>query len=178
MTCRPPSHPRPLFLSANLALVFALLGVCPLHAPAQTPAQHEQKSPPPPAALPAQDLNAIRIQILDGKTGRPITNQHLLIMRPDGRALDGGRNLPSLTTDGEGYAPIPTPDPSVPNLVVNVDLHRPCSKTGVHTFPLARIHSTGVVSENTCRPRIKLYPQPGTLVFFVRPETFLEKIRH
>jgi hypothetical protein len=121
----------------------------------------------------AADAAALRVQILNGKTGRPVTNQHLRMFRKDGKAIDGKGE----TTDGEGYAAIPNVDAAIAEIFIAVDTHLPCSKTGKHDFSLAKVRVSGVVSENVCRPRITMYPQAGTLIFYVRDETFIEKMR-
>jgi hypothetical protein len=126
------------------------------------------------AGAQAADATALRVQILNGKTGRPVTNQHLRMFRKDGKAIDGKGE----TTDGEGYAAIPNVDAALSDVFISVDLHLPCSKTGKHDFSLAKVRVSGVVSENVCRPRITMYPQAGTLIFYVRDETFIEKMRH
>jgi hypothetical protein len=119
------------------------------------------------------DAPTLRVQILNGKTGRPVTNQHLRMFRKDGKAIDGKGE----TTDGEGYAAIPNVDAAIAEIFIAVDTHLPCSKTGKHDFSLAKVRVSGVVSENVCRPRITMYPQAGTLIFYVRDETFIEKMR-
>ena len=123
----------------------------------------------------------MRVQILDGKTGRPIANQRLLLQGKDGHALGGdGPGKPGMTgftTDGEGYAPVPNVDASVPEISISVEMHRACSKTERHEFSLLKVRTSGVVSENSCKPRISMYPQPGTLIFYVRDLTLLEKMR-
>jgi hypothetical protein len=120
------------------------------------------------------DATALRVQILNGKTGRPVTNQHLRMFRKDGRPFDSKGE----TTDGEGYAAIPNADTSLSDVSIAVDAHVPCSKTGKRDFSLAKVRVSGVVSENVCRPRITMYPQAGTLIFYVRDETFIERMRH
>ncbi len=126
----------------------------------------------------ATDGNTLRIQILSGKNGRPVTSVHVTLLRKDGLALDGSRAIKWVATDDEGSISVPSPDPAVADVYISVALHRPCSKTGRHNFELARVRASGVVSENSCSPRIKLFPQAGTLVFFVRDETFLERLHH
>ena len=121
-----------------------------------------------------QDPASLRIQILSGKTGRPITNQHILLTTADKKLHNDQK------TDGEGYATLPgnvLPE-TITTLQVFVDLHVPCSKTAVRTFSVAAARAKGIVSDNSCSSRIKLFPQAGTLVFFVRDETFFERIRH
>lgn len=126
----------------------------------------------------AQDALPLRVQILNGRTGRPVTNVHLRLFR-DARlhALSAANGDKGETTDGEGYAPIPNIDATSGNVFIMVDQHRPCSKTDKHDFPLEKVRVTGVVSANSCKPRITMYPQPGTLIFYVRDLTFFEKMR-
>ena len=38
--------------------------------------------------------------------------------------------------------------------------------------------STGIVSENPCRTTVGRIAEPGTLILFVRDETFFEKMAH
>jgi hypothetical protein len=92
-------------------------------------------------------------------------------------ALSGAHDDKGETTDGEGYAPIPNINATVGNVFVTVDLHRACSKIEKHDFSLAKVRVAGVVSENSCKPRISMYPQPGTLIFYVRDLTLMEKMR-
>jgi len=126
----------------------------------------------------AQDATALRVQILNGRTGRPVTNVHLKLFRDvHAHSFSGAHNDKGETTDGEGYAPIPNVDATTSNIFIAVDLHRPCSKTDKHDFSMVKVRVTGVVSENSCKPRISMYPQPGTLIFYVRDLTLLEKMR-
>jgi hypothetical protein len=127
----------------------------------------------------AQDATTLRVQILNGRTGRPVTDVHLRLFRDvHASAFNGAKDNKGETTDGEGYAPIPNVDAAVSSVFIAVDLHRACSKTDKHDFPLAKVRVAGVVSENYCKPRITMYPQPGTLIFYVRDLTFMEKMRH
>jgi len=121
------------------------------------------------------DTSALRVQILSGKTGRPVTNARVRLFRNAHLLpLDGNKVV---ITDGEGYAPLPNVDGSVGEVFVAVEAHRACSKTEKHDFELVKVRTAGVVSENSCRPRITMYPQLGTLIFYVRDETFLERMR-
>jgi hypothetical protein len=126
----------------------------------------------------AQDTTALRVQILNGRTGRPVTNIRLRLFRDAHlTAFSGAHDDKGETTDGEGYASIPNVDAAVGSVFIAVDLHRACSKTDKHEFSLAKVRVAGEVSENSCKPRITMYPQPGTLIFYVRDLTFLEKMR-
>ena len=119
-----------------------------------------------------------RPRSLNGRTGRPVTNVHLKLFRDAHlHAFSGAHDDKGETTDGEGYAPIPNVDAAVGSVFIAVDLHRACSKTDKHDFSLAKVRVAGVVSENYCKPRITMYPQPGTLIFYVRDLTLIEKMR-
>jgi hypothetical protein len=148
---------RALRLASALGLL--VLGCSPL-ASGQTPG----------------DASALRVQLLNGRTGRPVANHHLLLLRKDGHPLEGTTKAGE-TTDGEGYAAIPNVDAPVADVYVSVEAYRPCSRTEKHHFSLAKVRTSGVVSENSCRPRITMFPLPGTLIFYVREETFIEKMQ-
>jgi hypothetical protein len=124
----------------------------------------------------AAEAPVLRLQLLNGRTGRPVAHQRLMLLAKDGKPFDGvGKE--GVTTDGEGYAPIPNVDATiVPDVLVAVEQHRPCSKAGKHVFSLIGVRARGVVSENSCKPRITMFPVAGTLVYFVRDETFLERM--
>jgi hypothetical protein len=124
-----------------------------------------------------QDATPLRVQILNGKTGRPLANQKIVLMTHAGAPSQADQRLASEVTDGEGYALLPNiSDPSA-DVVVFVETHQPCSKNFRHNFSPMKVRVAGVVSENSCKPRITMYPQPGTLIFYVRDQTFLEKMR-
>ena len=120
----------------------------------------------------------LRVQILNGKTGRPLANQKIVVMGRDGVPAHAAHEFGTEMTDGEGYAALPELNTPLTEVRVFVESHLPCSKTGKHDFSLAKVRVSGVVSENVCRPRITMYPQAGTLIFYVRDETFIEKMRH
>jgi len=124
----------------------------------------------------AADVPTLRVQILNGKTGRPVVNQKIILVADDGVPKDAAKHLGALKTDGEGFASVADVGAPLVNLQVFVEAHPPCSKTGKRTFALVKVRTAGVVSENSCRPRITLFPQAGTLVFFVRDETFVERM--
>jgi hypothetical protein len=119
-----------------------------------------------------------RVQILNGKTGRPLANQKIVLMGQDGVPSHSNHDFGAEITDGEGYAPLPELGAPLIDVLVFVEWHQPCSKANQRNFAEAKVRLLGVVSENSCRPRITMFPQPGTLIFYVREETLLEKMRH
>lgn len=130
-----------------------------------------------PAAAQQKDGLQMRLQVLNGRTGKPVVHQKVQVWGSDGVPKHPGRRMVDAVSDGEGYVTLPDVVPVPQRLVISVGTFRPCSKTSVNSFEFAKVVASGVVSENACKPRISLYPQAGTLVFFVRPETWLERMR-
>lgn len=126
--------------------------------------------------LPAGE-SQLRVQVLNGRTGRPVVNTHLLLIGDDGLALDGSRDNPGVNTDVEGYAPLPA-SPRSRQLHLYVTGYLPCTRASRRTFALELMATRGIVSSNECSPRIRLFPQRGLLVVFVRPEHWWEALRH
>ena len=117
----------------------------------------------------------LRVQVLNGKTGRPVVNTHVMLWRDMGHAALAPGVAPQGTTDGEGYAAIPANDAEF--VVVFVEGRQTCSKTFEHTFSLTSVRTRGLVSENACNAHIHMYAQAGTLVVFVRELTWYERMR-
>ena len=68
--------------------------------------------------------------------------------------------------------------PDVHSFYVAVDWHRQCAKKNPTAFSLQEVFAKGIVSENTCKPKLQRSVSPGTLILFVRDETFFEKMAH
>jgi hypothetical protein len=120
----------------------------------------------------AQTLN---IQVLDGKSGKPLANQRVVLM---GESSSGAAlQLGDFHTEANGNITVSPVDPELRSLTVYVEWHHPCAKNQA-SFPVRSVLSTGVVSENTCNPKLKRIAEPGTLILFVRNETSSEKMAH
>jgi hypothetical protein len=123
--------------------------------------------------------SAIRLHVLQGKTGQPIPNQHVVIFqgRSPGELEHLGSGSPlELQTDAKGVAILPTA--IMPWFSVLVDWHRQCeSKREATIFNVERIRDVGFVTRNTCGGATAK-PIPNDLYVFVRDETFFEKMRH
>jgi 5-hydroxyisourate hydrolase-like protein (transthyretin family) len=128
------------------------------------------------------NAQTLRVQILNGKTGKPVANEHVNLFRSEGFGdLAGKRGVAGFTTDADGTVTTSEIAPEVHALFVSVDWHRQCSeneKVNRISFSLQEIFVKGVVSENTCKPKVTRTALPGTLVLFVRDETFFEKMAH
>jgi len=133
----------------------------------------------------AQTNQTITIQMLDSKTGRPITTSefqvwanhdtsrdHIQWVRPD---KDGAGEL-TLAHDTDvirvlaQYGPAQWP-------YVNCDGSKDrAAKAFDHWYPVSEILNSGVAAPNHCSSR-KAIAKPGEFIFFVRPMNFWEKFR-
>lgn len=120
----------------------------------------------------------LRVQIIDGKTGKPVIHEHVNFFKNGNFAdLAGRRDVHGFMTDDDGVITMSDIAVDTQTFGVSVDWHRACSKN-YQWFSLQQIFSTGLVSENSCKSKIKRNAGPGTLIFFVRNETFFEKMAH
>lgn len=129
------------------------------------------------SAAAQHDASQMRLQLLNGRTGKPVAQQRVVLMAGDGVPKHALTHWSVATTDGEGYVSLPEQVPVPQLVVVFAEGFRSCAKDGSNRFAVQKIAAGGLVSDNACKPRITLYPQPGTLVYFVRPETWLERMR-
>jgi hypothetical protein len=117
----------------------------------------------------------LKIQVLDGKSGKPLANQRVLLMGQSGS--EGARRIGDFHTEADGNITVSRIDPEARSLSVYVEWHHPCAKNQA-TFSVMSVLSTGLVSENSCNPKLERTADPGTLILFVRDQTFFEKMAH
>jgi hypothetical protein len=121
------------------------------------------------------NAQSLKVQILNGKNGKSLANQRVVLMgQSDSAAF---RRIGDFHTAVDGIITLSITDYHADSFDVYVEWHHPCAKNRV-TFSSQRIISTGVVSENSCNSKLKPSSIPGTLVLFVRDETFFEKMAH
>ncbi|MBB5344973.1 hypothetical protein [Tunturibacter empetritectus] len=134
------------------------------------------------ASVVMTDAQTLRVQILSGKSGKPIANEHVNLFRTgEFGDLAGDRNVRGFNTDDDGVIATSDIAPDIHSFLVSVDWHRQCTeneKVNHIAFSLQEIFAKGVVSENTCKSKVKRTAKPGTLILFVRDETFFEKMAH
>jgi hypothetical protein len=124
----------------------------------------------------AADAQTLRIQILNGKSGNPVAHEHVNLFRSEGFAdLTGDSNIHGFTTDANGVIEVSQIAPQTHSFSVSVDWHQQCA-IGRVTFSLQAIFAAGLVSENSCKKKITRSAKPGTLILFVRDDTFFEKM--
>jgi hypothetical protein len=153
--------------------------------------------------LRAQEL---RVRVLNGRNGKPITNECLNMWIPtfygahivgrtnkDGvvvlRVADGWfaadvacRGWPTrssreagadtITVSGDEYVACQEYAKMVPGDASNRGLMREI----MPSYPIKRILESGVSAANTCG-RYRAQAKPGELILYVRPRSFLEKLR-
>jgi hypothetical protein len=134
------------------------------------------------AVAPTTNAETLRIQILNGKTGKPVAHEHVNVFRTgEFGDLTGNRNVAGFTTDTDGVFTTSDIRSDIHSFLVSVDWHRQCvknNKVNNVACSLQEIFTKGVVSENACKPKLERSATPGTLILFVRDETFFEKMAH
>jgi hypothetical protein len=119
---------------------------------------------------------SITIRILNGKTGKPVTDELPNIWFDDAK---DATNIPT-NAKGEISLPIGTPEPQNIRFLPNhyVDCRYAKDRVGGMRLkmPLAEIVSKGVVAGNLCGKQ-HIDPTPGVLVMYVRKRTLMEGMR-
>jgi hypothetical protein len=117
----------------------------------------------------------LKIRALDGNSGKPLANQLVVLMGES--SSEGTRRIGDFHTEADGSIAVSRIGLEARSLSVYVEWHHPCSKNQA-TFSVMSVLSTGLVSENSCDPKLERTAEPGTLILFVRNETFFEKMAH
>jgi hypothetical protein len=117
----------------------------------------------------------LKIQVLDGKSGKPLVNQRVVLMGQSGSG--SARHIGDFHTEANGNILVSQIDPDVRSFSVYVEWQHLCAKDQA-TFSVMSVLSTGLVSENSCSTKLKRATEPGALILFVRHETFFEKMAH
>lgn len=124
-------------------------------------------------SLEAQDVH---IRVLDGRNGQPVAKEHVQIIldnAPKGtRALD-------LPTDKDGNAVLHFDGKAV-SFEIEADYYidcRPFQRNAPRPFySVDRVLSFGMATDNNCG-KFRKSPQPGEIVFFVRPARWWERFQ-
>ena len=121
--------------------------------------------------------NQIVVQAVDGRTGKPIENQHLLLF--GGKSEEAAKQHKQhyeLVTGRDGSATLSLA-PETQWLQVWMDWHVLCqSEPKSKAFPVREILVSGLSTPNTCGSASEK-ARPGHLVVFARPAHFWEKMR-
>ena len=118
--------------------------------------------------------NGIKIHVVDGKSGKPVANEHVLVFYGDSAAdIRAQTHHQETHTDSAGNARLSGVKGF---LEVWIDRH-PLCEPSVRAFSVDAIQSSGIVAPNTCGTATHV-AVPAELYLFVRKETFIEGMRH
>ena len=129
-----------------------------------------------PQAHDLQKGHDITIRVLNGKTDKPVANQHFVVflgnteedVRLERHPVEG-------RTGRDGSFVLKDRDSEYRFMQIWVDWYAVCEKS-LRTFSIDEIRSGGLTTDNTCG---KAHAQTavGEFIVFVRPKTFWEKMR-
>lgn len=120
----------------------------------------------------------IVVQAVDGRSGKPLANQHLLVFTgPSSEAVKSHAEHTGLTTNKEGVGTLTIYPAETQWLQVWADGRILCQQDpNRNTFNVATIMSKGLAAPNTCSAVVE-QPPPGHFIIYARPAHFKEKIR-
>ena len=120
----------------------------------------------------AQDIT---IRAIDGKTGKPIPNEHLLVFLFEDIA--NRRGGPDLRTDANGIATLRAADLHGSYMQIWVDHRTQCNRNpNAQSLSILDIRAHGLDPENNCSDKIRNSPHPNELIVYARDPTLLERM--
>lgn len=120
----------------------------------------------------------ISVQVLDGRNGKPIPNQRVLVfVGGSSEAVKSHAEHTDLTTDKDGVGTLRVHPDQTQWIQVWADARVLCyPDPNQSSFSVDAIMSAGVVTPNSCSGVTK-DPAPGHLIIFARPASFMEKMK-
>lgn len=120
----------------------------------------------------------IAVQALDGRNGKPLANQHLLVFVGDSSdAAKSHAEHTDLTTDKNGIGTLTIHPDQTRWIQIWADGRVLCyPDPNQSSFNVDTIVSKGVVTSNSCSGVMR-EPTPGHLIVFARPARFMEKMK-
>lgn len=120
----------------------------------------------------------ISVQALDGRNGKPLANQHLLVFTgASTNAVKSHAEHTGLTTDKDGLGTLTIYPSETQWIQVWADGRILCQDhPNQNSFSVATIMSKGLATPNTCSA-LAWEPTPGHFIVFARPAHFKEKMR-
>ena len=120
----------------------------------------------------AQEI--IRIRVLDGRNGRPIGDERVNVL------FDAERSARLVPTDRSGVAVVNLGSEHLDVIRITSDYYVPCQPhpkdSPFLSYSVKEVLQSGIASSNFCG-KIEGSPKPGELILFVRPRSFLERLR-
>jgi hypothetical protein len=123
-----------------------------------------------------QSINIV-VQAFDGRNGKPLANQHLLVFTGPNRAavISHASNM-ELTTDKNGSGAFSLDPAEVRWIQVWADGRVPCQPNpNQESISVATITSKGFAELNNCSAVVH-EASPGQFIVFARPKRFAEKM--
>jgi hypothetical protein len=119
----------------------------------------------------------IVVHALNGKNGKPIANEHLVIFTgASAEDVREHKNHIELRTDAKGTALLSVDDRATSHIQVWVDWHVLCQEApNSKSYSLEDILKRGLTTPNNCG-RVEQAVAPKHLVVFARPAHFWEKM--
>jgi hypothetical protein len=129
------------------------------------------------SAAVAQGIN-ITVQVLDGRNGKPLADQHLLVFTGlSSGAVKTHAQHTGVTTDKDGIGTLTIYPVETQWLQVFTDGRIPCfPNPNRASFSVGDIMSKGLVTPNDCSAQIK-QASPGHFVIYARRAHFMEKMK-
>lgn len=120
----------------------------------------------------------ISVQVLDGRNGKPIPNQRVLVfVGGSSEAAKSHAEHTDLTTDKDGLGSLRVHPDQTQWIQVWADGRVLCyPDPNQSSFSVNTIMSAGVVTPNSCSELVK-EAVPGHLIIFARPARFMEKMK-
>jgi hypothetical protein len=116
----------------------------------------------------------IRIRVVDGRNGHPIGDERVNVL------FDAERSARLVPTDRSGVATVNLGTDDVETIRITSDYYMPCQPhpkdSPFVSYSIKEVLQSGIASSNLCG-KIEGSPKPGELIFFVRPRSFLERLR-
>jgi hypothetical protein len=120
----------------------------------------------------------ITVQVLDGRNGKPLEDQHVLVFTGlSADAVKTHAQHTGVTTDKDGMGTLTIYPGETRWLQVFTDGRIPCfPNPNQASFSVSDIVSKGLVTPNNCSALVR-EPSPGHFTIFARPAHFMEKMK-
>ncbi len=121
---------------------------------------------------------AIAVRVLDGRNGKPIPNQRVLVfVGGSSKVAKSHAEHTDLTTDKDGPGILRIYPSQTQSIQVWADGRVLCyPNPNQRSFNVDTVMSTGIATPNSCSGIMK-DPAPGHLIIFARPARFMEKMK-
>jgi hypothetical protein len=124
-----------------------------------------------PASLVAEDV-VLTIRLINGKNGKPITDENLNVFR------NGSHFAENFRADHNGVIRLSIDRDAVvafqSNIQVTCHPYGPNDGTSLREYRVREILTTGLSDKNMCSKKITVEAKPGEFVYYERPRTFWE----